>query len=98
MYAKLGKQDDQDEIVASCVIDAPEMSSDLQSLDARVKISGASGPRGNLQAGDEYVMQFIQPPTIMHSDVQYDEHDTPGYYIRVVLRDVSGMRQVCDAA
>lgn len=92
------KQDDQAEIVASCVIDAPEMSSDLQSLDAQVKISGASGPRGKLQSGDEYVMQFIQPPSIGHSHVQYVESETPAYYIRVVLRDVSGMRQVCDIA
>lgn len=95
VYAAVENQDAQGERAASCVIDAPEMSSDLHAVDARIQISGAAGPRGKLQTGDEYVMQFIQPPAVLDSHVHYDESIKPGYYISVSLQDSNGMKKVC---
>lgn len=94
VYAQVTGRDLQGERAASCVIDAPELPSGVHSVDARIKTSGAPGPRGNLQAGDEYLMQFIQPPTVLNSELQYEESEYSGYTIRVSLQNAHGVKKV----
>eukprot|EP00892_Ulva_mutabilis_P000525 jgi/Ulvmu1/10473/UM064_0010.1 len=96
VYAKVTNRDTQGERAASCVVDAPGLPSGLHSVDAHIRIRGAPGPRGILQDGDEYLMQFIQPPTVVHSDLLYQDNDQAGYRIRVFLEGANGMKKVKD--
>lgn len=94
VYANVADRDGQGERAASCVVDAPKLPLDVQSVDAHIQTSGAPGPRGNLQDGDRYLMQFIQPPTVLYSDLQYQHNDKAGYSVRVFLQSADGLKKV----